>query len=144
MSLNSAQTESLAVVLRRLEHALLQLRQNLRRPPEPGWLTHYTPIAPEIGARLEARIEPMLAEIERLADAFDLQPEAVDLQRQAASEMVVAWADLTDTLSPKLRRYGPVDPALAQSLDPHLRALIQQTSEIGQLLARPAGAPGGS
>jgi hypothetical protein len=143
--LNSAQKIALEVELRRLERSLRQARQWLRQPPQDHLLTRYRPLPERAGPELEALIEPMLAEIALLVERFRLAPEVDDLGRDVEAEMTAAWAEMTDTLSPKLVRYGPVDPALGEALDPHLRRLIGRSRALGQaalLSTRPA-LPGG-
>ena len=125
MSLNPYQKNALEVEMRQLETALLQARQFLRHPPENGLLTYYKPVPDAVRLRLEILIDAMLAEIEILVHDFDLQSREEDIGRWIDAEMAVAWADLYDTLSPKLKRYGEVNPILATTLDPHLKRLIE-------------------
>lgn len=139
--LNSAQKIALEVELRRLERSLRQARQWLRQPPDDHLLTRYRPLPESAGPELEALIEPMLAEIAVLVERFRLAPEVDDLGRDIEAEMASAWAEMTDTLSSKLVRYGPVDPALGEDLDPDLRRLIGWSQALGRaalLATRPA------
>ncbi len=135
MTLNPYQKNALEVEMRQLEMALLQAQQFLRHPPENGLLTYYKPVPDSVRSRLETLIEAILAEIASVAHDFDLQPREEDLGRWIDAEMAVAWADLYDTVSPKLNRYGDVDPALTTTLDPHLRRLIE-LAQVLSLLAR--------
>jgi hypothetical protein len=130
--LNSAQKIALEVELRRLERSLLHARQWLREPPQDGLLTRYRPLPEATRADLEVIIRQMLAEIVVLVDRFKLAREVDDLGRDLEAEMASAWAEMTDTLSSKLVRYGAVDPALAETLDPHLRRLIVSSRALGR------------
>jgi hypothetical protein len=129
--LNPAQKIALEVELRRVERSLLQARHWLREPPEDGLRTRYRPLPEKTRADLEVLIEQMLAEIAALVERFKLAPEIDDLGRDLETEMVAARAELTDTLSPKLIRYGPVDPALTEALDPHLYLLMGWSHQLG-------------
>ncbi len=139
--LNSGQKIALEVDMRHLERALRQARQRLRQPPEDHLLTRSRPFPASAGAEVEALIEPMLAEIALLKERFRLAPEVDDLGRDLEAEMAAAWADMTDTLSPKLVRYGAVDPALAETLDPSLRRLIAWSHELARASLRASVGP---
>lgn len=140
MPLNPSQKTSLEVVMRQLETALLRVRQFVQNPPENSLLTHYRPVSEGTRPGLEMMIDQMLAEIAILVHEYDLQPREEDLGRYIDAEMGVAWADLYDTLSPKLRRFGDVDPALETTLDPHIRRLIKLAHTLG-LSARVGDSP---
>jgi hypothetical protein len=131
MALNPYQKNSLEVEMTQLETALLKARQFLRHPPENGLLTYYKPVPEAVRSRLETLIDAMLAEIAIVVREFDLQPREEDIGRGIDAEMAVAWADLYDSLSPKLVRYGDVDPTLAATLDPHLEQLIALAQALG-------------
>lgn len=138
MALNPYQKNALEIELRHLEQALLRARGFIRHPPEDCRLTSYRPISETARLRLEELIDQVLAEIAVLVNRFELQPQVEDLGSYINAAMAQAWADLYDTLSPKLRRYGAVDPALAETLDPHIRSLIRLTYELGQAAKQPA------
>jgi len=132
MSLNPNQKRALEVQMRCLEQTLLQVRQRLHNPPEDGFLVCYRPMGERARTHVEAAIERMLAEIGVIAQEFDLQASVEDVGSYVLAQMAVAWSDLVDTLSPKLKRYGPVDPSLSETLDPHIRVLIELAQKMGQ------------
>jgi hypothetical protein len=138
MALNPYQKNALEIEMRRLEQALLRARDFLRRPPEDSRLTRYRPISEAAHLGMEELIDQVLAEIAVLVDGFELQPQVEDPGSYLNAVMSQAWADLYDTLSLKLRRYGEVDPALAETLDPHIRRLIRLTYELGHAARQPA------
>jgi len=117
--------------MRSLEQTLLEVRQRLHPPPEDGFLVSYRPIAEPARTHVEAAIERMLAEIAVIAREFDLQPSTEDVGSYVMAQMAVAWSDLVDMLSPKLKRYGPVDRSLSETLDPHVQVLIELAQEMG-------------
>lgn len=131
MALNPYQKNSLAVQLRHLEQALRDVRQQMAAPQD-GILFKRTGVPKSVRRKLEPLIGQMLAEIALLAERFDLENQVDDLGAVVRAEMAGAWEGLYDTLSPKLARYGDVDPALAETLDPHLQRLITLADRVIQ------------
>lgn len=68
-------------------------------------------------------IEAALAEIASTSELLSLEREEWEAGGLIRSEMSVAWANLLDTQSKKLRGYGDVHPQLAEVLDPHVLLL---------------------
>lgn len=130
--LTAPQKTSLEVELRHLERALREARLRMAAP-ERGTLVHRPAVTEAERQRLEPLIEQILAEIAALAEVFDLRSQIDDPRSELSAEMIVAWSDLSDILSPKLKRYGDVDPALAESLDPGIRKLIYLAYELGRV-----------
>ena len=133
MGLNAYQHNALETRMRHLEHTLIQIRRLLRLPLD-GHLTPVRGLSPEVNLQADAALEAMLEEVAELAVAFDLEPETEDVGQLVRGEMTIAWADLNDTLSAKLRGYGPVDASLETTLDPHLRHLIALSDHLVQLV----------
>jgi hypothetical protein len=75
----------------------------------------------------------MSTEVAAVVQEFELQPQDEEIGGRMRAEMAVAWSDLHEVLSKKLRRYGKVDPELSETLDPHVRRLIQLAMEVGLL-----------
>lgn len=134
--LNPYQKNALEITLQSLERSLLRARASLRHAPEGGRLTRYRPLPEAARPELEALIGRMLEEIDGLAERFELRPRVEDIGRIVNGEMSVAWADLVDTLSVKLGRYGAVDPALGEALDPAVRRLVRWSAQLGKMAAR--------
>ena len=132
MSLNPNQKSALEVRMRCLERTLLQIRQSLRHPPEDGVLVFYRPMTKAARAHVEVEIERMLREVAVVAQEFDLHASVEDVGSYVVAQMATAWSALLDTLSLKLKRYGPVDPSLSQTLDPHIQVLIELAQEMGR------------
>jgi hypothetical protein len=131
MTLNPYQKNSLAVQLRHLEQALRDARRHMAAPQD-GILFRRQGVSRSVQRKLEPLIDQALAEIQLLAERFDLENQVEDLRSLLRAEMAGAWEGLYDTLSPKLKRYGDVDPALAKTLDPHLRHLIALSDRIAR------------
>ncbi len=82
-------------------------------------------LTPEQRAAMLEQIDAALQQIGRLAAQFDLAAAEQDLAAVLAARMSADWATLVDLKSARLRRYGPVNQDLAESLDPALDALLQ-------------------
>jgi len=106
----------------------------LQVPLPNGRLTRQRPMTPELSAQLARQIEALLAEIAVVAETFELQPQVEDVGQAALAEMTVAWADLHDLDPGKLGRYGVVDPALTETLAPHVQRLIELSDDLIQLV----------
>jgi len=134
MTLNSGQRTALEIELRLLEDDLRFIRDMIRKPPESGLLTRYRPVDPVRGAKIEKYVDKMAAEISVLVEAFRLQPQTEDVGRIIRAHMASAWSELHDTRVSKLKRYGPVDPGLEKTLEPHILRLIQCTRRVEALV----------
>jgi hypothetical protein len=75
-----------------------------------------------------------LALVAQLAERFGLPCVDEPLATRIAVAMSMDWAHLIDTTSGKLKRYGPVDPQLRESLDPDLERLAQLALSIASLV----------
>lgn len=137
MTLNPYQRNSLTVQLRQLEQALRAARVEMAMPQD-GILFSRRGVSGPLRRKLEALIDQALTEIELLAERFELEKETEDLRAILRADMAEAWAGLYDTLSPRLKRYGKVEPALAQTLDPHLKNLIALSDRILRVVSEEA------
>lgn len=132
--LNVAQHAALAVVLCYLEQSLRQAETWLQGQQTTGILYRTSvQLSAERRAAVSARIAEALEGIARLAERFSLQPVDEPLENKIASEMSINWANLVDTRSDKLGRYGSVDPKLQELLDPEIEHLAQLALEIASL-----------
>ena len=133
MALNHSQKRALEVQLRNLEQVLFRVGHFIRERPEQGLLTHYIPVPETMRPRFEALIEQMHEEIALLVRQFELQPKAADSRSYINAKMALTWSSLNEMLSSKLKRYGEVDPALSESLDPCLNRLIDLALRIAEI-----------
>ena len=132
--LNPYQKGALKVDLRLLEATIRNVLRLIRETPGDGLLTHFRRFPIGNRSRLEALLDAMSREVAAVVREFDLQPRDEEVEGRLRAEMAVAWSDLHEVLSKKLRGYGKVDPLLSTSLDPHLRRLIQLTMEVSHLV----------
>jgi len=138
-ALNQAQRSAVSIVLRRFEEQLRQAEHWLKGTDETGTLyRRRLEIEAERHRNALDKIDEALHVISDLACEFDLAPVEQDLLAKINAEMTVCWADLHDTRSIKLRRYGDVDPRLAYVLDPRVDRLAELASELAALAARPS------
>ncbi len=138
-SLNQAQRSALSIALRRLEEHLRQAEHWLNGTDEIGILyRRRLDIEAERHRIALGKIDEALQVICDLAREFDLAPVDQDLLAKLSAEMTVCWADLIDTRSIKLQRYGAVDPRLASVLDPRLDHLAELASELATLATEPS------
>jgi hypothetical protein len=125
---NEAQYTSLAVVLRLLEDDLRQADAWLQGAEETGILyRRKLRLSPERRAAARQVITEALNQIAGLAREFDLAQMDDDPAATVVAGMSERWANLVDARSDKLKRYGPIDPRLAETLDPHLDRLAELT-----------------
>ena len=132
--LNPAQRSSLTIGLRAFEMHLRQADAWLQGGEERGILYRRSlDLSPEQRAAARAQIAAALAQIAVLAERFGLAAAEDELGATIASQMSVDWANLCDARSDKLRRYGEVDPRLADLLDVDLDRLAQLALSLAAL-----------
>jgi len=136
-TLNPYQKTSLKTVLRKLEIylydvvALLEghlfegvlFRQDLRLSPKQKQVARYL-------------IDSSLEEIAELAGMLGFKMEVEDQAGAIRSQMSIAWADLIDSQSAKLKRFGEVDPEVAKDLDPHIQRLTKNALDLAALFEK--------
>ena len=134
--MNRAQRTSVFVTLRTFEQYLRQLDRWLQGLEADGILYKYKmDLLPERRALMQQKIAAGLALVEELARALQLEPEIIDLVGSLRGQMSESWASLIDSRAARLRRYGEVDPGLAQPLDPVLDRLVQIAADLSQLVS---------
>ena len=133
--LNRAQYVSLAIALSGFERNLRQAESWLRGESDQGVLFHASlSLSPERRSAALCEISTALQLIARLAKRFGLQPADEPLVNKISAEMSMNWANLINTCSGKLGRYGPADPRLRELLDPELENLAHLALSIGTLV----------
>ena len=135
--LNENQKRSLELTLRRLEKLLGRIEREKDLPEEKGRLYYlYNPLQhqPE-QVRLLELVKQGRAEVQQLADRFDLQPVAESQASYYRGELAVMWESLIDVESTHLKAYGNVNPALAALLDPKIENLAELVLQLEALTA---------
>jgi hypothetical protein len=131
--LNENQRVTLTNVLRMFDESLHRAETWLDGAEEGSILYHRRLYLSE-GRQQEARqkIHFALDEITALAKTFEMTPRQENASSLVYSDMIHLRADLTDTTSKKLNRYGEVDARLSEVLDPAIERLLVLASEIAQ------------
>lgn len=132
--LNPSQRRSVTITLREFEASLRRALEWLDGKNENGILYRET-LRLSAPQRTEMRqaIEAALAEIATTSELLGLESAEQDAAGLIRGEMSVAWANLLDTRSKKLRGYGDVHPQLAKVLDPHILTLSNLAMQLANL-----------
>ncbi|MDH7487935.1 MAG: hypothetical protein QHH80_00285 [Anaerolineae bacterium] len=132
--LNASQYQSVILTLRLFEERLRQADAWLAEALPEGVLYRYTRHLPsERVAEIRAEIAAALRAIADLAQHLEAQPADEPIEAAASAFMSVSWADLSDVKTPRLARYGAVDNALEDWLDPRLDALAEHALRLAAL-----------
>jgi hypothetical protein len=132
--LNVAQRNRVINVLRAVEMHLLEARAVLDRPPQRGILFRSAVNVPsDSRAAIEWEIESALGDIAALASELALPSAEQNMANKIAADLSVDWADLIDSTSPTLRRYGPVEPGVAEVLDERMTRLSERAAALAHL-----------
>lgn len=129
--LNPAQARALAVALRLLEERLA-IVDGILDHEDRGAL--YERPRLQVSGPRRARIEAMVAElrarIEALAQTYDLEREHTIPARKIGGLLSISWESLGNVGSRGLVAYGPVHPALGETLDPALEAIMALVTDL--------------
>lgn len=131
--LNESQQITLTNVLRMFEESLHQAEAWLDGAEEGKVLYHRMLYLSE-GRQREARqkIHLALDELAALAETFEIAARQENVSRMVYSDMIHLRADLMDSTSRKLNRFGKVDARLSEVLDPAIERLLELAAEIAQ------------
>jgi hypothetical protein len=131
---NASQLNSLVLTLLTFEDNLRQADAWLQGKEEYGILYQRRLSLPP-GQRKAAstRIADALKQIADLASRLDLQSIEEDLVRLIRGQLSVDLANLMDTKSSTLGRYGKVDPRLTEVLDPFIDRLAQMALDLARM-----------
>jgi len=124
--LNERQRTAVVIALSGLERDLRQAEVWLRGQIQDGVLYRSSlRLSSARRARALSEIARALEVIVRLANRLELPSTEESLTSRIAAAMTIDWANLIDTGSAKLKRYGPVDPELHGTLDPEMECLAR-------------------
>ena len=128
--MNTAQQTSLSITLREFESRLARLRVLLEQ------YESVTRLTPEGADHLRQIIDHQQAIIDDLFLRFQLKRETIDVVQSMIAELSISWAQLVDSRSDKLGRYGEVDADLKSMLDPALDQLVEACLSMIHLLQK--------
>ena len=89
---------------------------------------------------IRAEIAAMRKTIRELKETLNLPDEPADVAHHIWGRASAFWEVLVETESKHLRRYGEVDPALKDYLDPRIQALIEHLLTLVDLSRTSASA----
>jgi hypothetical protein len=131
---NDYQLNSLLTVLRIFEHNLHQADEWWQGKEESGILYQQKlALSDKQQDFARRRIARTLEHINDLAQTLDLPSEKQDPAGLIRGQLTVSWADLMDTRSKTLRRFGEVDPRLPEVLDPSINYLAQAAIDLARI-----------
>jgi len=132
--LNPDQLRSVTITLRMFEEDLLDVQAWLHGAETNGILSkRKLTLSPESRLAAQERINAALEQIAVLAREIVLEAEVDSPDNLIRSKMSVNWANLFDTQSTKLKRFGEVDPRLESVLDPAIEKLAQLALELATI-----------
>ena len=135
--LNPYQKQSLTITLQMFEENLRRIQDVLQGNLPDGILYRYKLDCTHAKkAALEHLVQNGLELVAELAQRFELNPSEVDPLRSLNGTMSVSWANLIDTRSDKLARFGEVDDRLSGQLDPDVHRLASLALQIARMLER--------
>ncbi len=125
MSLNQYQRRSLGVTLRLLEKALDDIEALLAADHQGLLYAVHTELTPELEMELRQLSGNVRALLAELAQRYQLPVQREDGLRIISARLSSAWENLEDSRPRKLRRYGQLDPEVAEELEPQVEALTR-------------------
>ena len=132
--LNPQQRSSLHTTLLSFEKKLREAQSWLDGNEKEGILYKAKLKISEEHRRQGAReITQALDQIRSLSRSFELEKKEEDPLSLIRSEMVISWANLLDSRSAKLGRYGDIAAGLVEKLDPALRNLAETALYLSEI-----------
>ena len=133
--LNDYQFNSLVVTLRSFEEHLRQAQEWLDGREESGILyQRHLRLSPQQQDAAREEIAKAFQLITDLVNNFGLQPVEENPLDLIRGNLSVSWANLIDTRSTGLGRYGDIDPGLIDVLDPSIERLAQAAIALTRIL----------
>ena len=138
MSLSQPQQTALSTTLLHLEQSLDEIERLLNGSAAGIMYTTELNVGPATVEQIQARCSDIRAQMSALARAFGLPRQQRFIRQIIMGELSSAWVNLEEVRPRKLKRYGGVDPALMDTLEPSLARLIQLVQDIQDLTSRGA------
>jgi len=132
--LNSQQRSSLHHTIQSFEKNLREAQSWLEGAEEDGILYKAKlQISEEQRRQASREITEALDQIRSLSRTFELEKKEEDPLSLIRSEMVISWANLLDSRSAKLGRYGDISAGLAGKLDPAIGHLAETALYLSKI-----------
>ncbi len=133
--LNQSQRTSLSITMRHLETAVESIEQLLERDRRGILKRTTTDLSSKRRDTARRMLTAVRDEIRVLTAEFDLDVEVQNGLKIAVALLAHSWEGLEDARSENLRRYGAVDAALKDNLDPHIERLINLVLSLEQFIS---------
>ena len=138
--LNSAQQRSLRTILRIFEEDLLTAQAWVDGKEQTGALFRRTlELSPEKNAVIQAALNQAFEALKKIACQFNITRQEESAAMLLAGRMNEDWANLIDAQANKLKGFGPVNPHLADILDPPILQLADSAYHLGRLFQQVSG-----
>ena len=138
--LNPDQRRSVAIVLRMFEENLRRADAALKEAETNGILYQRKMLlSPEKRQAAQTLIDTAYKHIGALASTLGLEPELDNPAELIKGEMSESWANLLDSRSIKLKRFGKVDPRLEYVYDPTIQHLAQLALALASIFNTTSG-----
>ena len=132
--LNPQQRSSLRFTLQSFEKNLREAQSWLDGAEEDGILYKAeVRISEERRRQVTQEITDALYQIGSLSASFELEKKEENPLSLIRSEMVISWANLLDSRSAKLGRYGDISAGLAEKLDPAINNLAETALYLSKI-----------
>ena len=136
MSLSQPQQTAISTTLLHLEQSLEGIERLLAGSTAGIMYATELNVGPATIDQILANCRDIRAQIMVLARTFGLPRQQRFLRQIIMGELSSAWVNLEEVRPRKLKRYGAVDPALMDTLEPPLARLIQLVQDIQDLASR--------
>jgi hypothetical protein len=130
--LNQAQKTSLTIALRITEMFLDEIEHLITKDNADSHIMYkYTDLpSSESRDKIINDINKCRVIIKKIKDEFQCETEIMSIPKVVGGRLSYLWEVFEDTKSDKLKRYGDVDPALKNKLDPLLTNLMELLSKL--------------
>jgi hypothetical protein len=114
----------LAVVLRALEEAMLEIEDALKGVPEGDMSIYEDDIPQAARPAIRDHIEKIRDQIRTFKETYGLAPQLVSNRGRVWAKLLLLSIDLTETTSRHLRAYGEIPEEEQEPLDDRLANMI--------------------
>ncbi|MFN8473190.1 MAG: hypothetical protein U0822_13465 [Anaerolineae bacterium] len=128
--LNEAQKRAVAVRMQALERFIAEAERFIAVDEAEEPARGCALLSESQRQALREAFEQIRCEIASIVAELNLESEADNYLSYVRAVSAELWADLIDIEPPKLRRYGPVDPEVIETLSPTIDRLVMLTSAV--------------
>jgi uncharacterized protein involved in exopolysaccharide biosynthesis len=126
----------LAVTMRALEDALLEIEAAFDEPPETAMTTYENDVPHTALPAVRERIEQLREEIGGVKGRYGLDPQIISNRRRITAKLTLLSIDLTEATSSYMRAYGEVPREEQGELDDRILKLIAIVDDLNAIIRR--------